>query len=487
LPFRYIQVVACLLLAALSVPVVWSQNPAPKAMPQQPSSTKPEISVVTSVRVVQERGVPALEILSTLPSVPSIQFLNSPPRLVVDLLHARMGLKENKENRIDAPQENILGVRAEQFQADPPIARVVLDLRAPYGYTWDEAGNRLMVRLKPPEDANAAAKKTPRHPLGGVTSPAPSRAVAVVPVTSGAGDVILEQSRIAAGSTLTSGGDTAVLRLSRGGEVRICPGSTVSITPAKNANDLMLGMSAGALETHYALHSSADTVLTPDFRILFAGPGEFDFAISTNSHGDTCVRGLTGNSSSAIVSELIGDRIYQVKPGEQAVFRAGRIDKVDSNVPLDCGCPPAIPVERAEAAVVRDSAANSKPTTSDTQLEVATKPESSDRTKNDQQKLAAETKALSNGAETRPLPPSEPNAVHVQIEAPFVYRAKTRSATPSPTDEAAALPVTTVRSQPAQLEIQVLPPATPPSSTQSNPTPHRFLRRLKGFFSSIFS
>jgi hypothetical protein len=459
-------------------------------MPQQPSPTKPEISVVTSVRVVQERGVPALEILSTLPSVPSIQFLNSPPRLVVDLLHARMGLKDMglKEKQIDAPQENILGVRAEQFQADPPIARIVLDLRAPYGYTWDEAGNRLMVRLKPPEEVNAAAKKPPRRSPGGVMSPPPSR-VAVVPVTSGAGDVVLEQSRIAAGSTLTSGGDTAVLRLSRGGEVRICPGSTVSITPAKNANDLMLGMSAGALETHYALQSSADTVMTPDFRILFAGPGEFDFAISTNSHGDTCVRGLRGNGSSAIVSELIGDRIYQVKPGEQAVFRAGRIDKVDSNVPLDCGCPPAIRVERADATAVRDSAvANSKLTTGDTQpLELATRPDSNDQQKSDQQKLAAETKALASGTETRPLPPSEPNAVHVQIEAPFVYRAKTRSATPSPTDEAAALPVTTVRSQPAQLEIQVLPPATPQNSTQSSPTPHRFLRRLKGFFSSIFS
>jgi hypothetical protein len=395
----------------------------------------------------------------------------------VDLLHARIGLPHK---RIEVHEENILAIRAEQYQADPPITRIVLDLKAPYGYTWDEAGNRLMVRLKPPEDVKAAKANTRSQPPAALSLSLPSTTPAIIPVTSGSGNVEVEQSRIAAGSSLTSGSNTAVLHLSRGGEVRICPGTTVSVTPSKNAKDLMLGMSTGAMETHYALESSGDTVLTPDFRIYFAGPGEFDFAISTNSHGDTCVRGLMGNASSAIVSELMGDRVYQVKPTEQAVFRAGRIDRVDSNVPLECGCPPPVPVERAETpAPETEQPANSKFALGDSAADAA-KPAPSP------ENLAAENRTLSTGAETKPLPPSDPNAVHVQVEAPFVFHARKRP-TPAPTEEAAALPVLQPRAQPAHPEVQVQPPPElrqPPAQNAS--TPRRFLRRLKNFFNAIF-
>ncbi len=456
--------VGILLLAALAVARALSQDRAPVTAHQEPSPTKPETSVVTGVRVVHERGVPALEILSTLPSVPSIQFLNSPPRLVIDLLHARMGLRQK---RIDVQQENILAIRAEQFQKDPPIVRIVLDLLAPYGYTWDEAGNRLMVRLKAPEGLSAASKKSPFQPPAAL-SLAPD-APAVVPVSGGVGDVVLAGSRTAAGSSLTAGADTTVLRLSRGGEVRVCPGTTISVTPSKNAKDLMLGISTGALETHYALAASADTVLTPDFRILFAGPGEFDFAISADSHGNTCVRGLTGNTSSAIVSELMGERIYQVKPGEQAVFHSGQIDKVDSNVPLECGCPPPIPVMRATAAAPAELPPTAR--LSDTPV--------------------AENKGgqkLSNGPETGPLPPMQANDVQVQVEAPLVFRAKTSTAPSAPVDEAASLPVIeSSLARQARLEIQIQPPlAIAQSTVQTKSASRLFFRRLKGFFSAIF-
>jgi hypothetical protein len=435
---------------------------------------------ITAVRIVREKGVPSVEILTRGgPVIPEVQTLTSPPRLVIDLPNSKLGLIQKK---IEVDKDNILAIRADQYQQTPPVTRIVLDLSAPYGYSWDGAGNRLMVRLRPPD--NPVAAKPAEAPM--VSDFSLSSTPAVIPVTGGPGMVMLAGKRFAAGSSVTASTETAVLQLARGGELRVCPGTTVSITPSKTKRDLMLGLSTGGLETHYSLGASADSVMTPDFRIMFAGPGHFHYAISADTHGNTCVRSLTGNTSSAIVSELMGERIYQVKPDESVVFRSGQIDQVDTNIPLDCGCPAPVQVYRTEiepTPSVPDSnlpqklrlGGTSTPVTPTTGT-VATSAGS------------GIPQTLSTGPETAPLPPAQPNETHVRIDAPFVFSGKKHDPPaeipPAPIATAKQLPPEDVSVRQPQMETVVQPPPPEPKTKAGHPG---FLHKVKSFFSDIFS
>ena len=438
---------------------------------------------VKSVRLVHQHGAPAIEIVTKGgPVIPEVQVLNNPPRLVIDLPNSRVGVIQKK---VDLQKEPILAIRVDQYQQTPPVTRIVLDLQAPYGYSWDGAGNRLMVRLKPPEDDAARQQTSQPSTLG---TPSLSTAPAIVPLTSGSGSVVVAGSSLAAGSSITAGSETAVLRLSRGGEVRLCPGTTVSVTPSRNKRDLMIGMSTGSMEAHYALGAAADSVVTPDFRIMFAGPGHFHFAISADPHGNTCVRALTGNTSSAIVSELMGDRIYQVKPNEQVVFRSGQIDKVDADVPLDCGCPPPSPLLRTEdhPPVVTEVEVPVRARVSGTSA-----PPPDPGSENNSPSISPPTRSaetrLTNGPETQPLPPSQPNDVHIQVDAPFVFNAKGRnpgaSAPPAPLMAARALPVEDSLARRVHLDIVIQAPLSGPKAKSER---GGFFHRVGRFFTSIF-
>jgi hypothetical protein len=172
----------------------------------------------------------------------------------------------------------------------------------------------------------------------------------LVPVTAGGfGSVIFAGNRVAPGSTITAGSETAVLSLGKNGEIRLCPRSTVSVTASSSGHDLMLGMSTGSLEARYNLDASINSILTPDFRILLAGPGVFEYAINADIHGNTCVSALPGNARSAMVYELMGTGSYEVKPGEQVMFHSGRLNAADNNISGSCGCPTPVPVMRASA------------------------------------------------------------------------------------------------------------------------------------------
>jgi AMIN domain len=479
----------CAVLAAgilvLGAPRLHSQTPVkPGAKPGSKSAASSavgknvaiKIAAIKSFRIVQEKDGPAVEILSTKPLVPSIQAISDPPRLVIDLPNARL---ETQQKRISVQADQISAIRADQFQQNPPVARVVVDLLAPRPYTWDAAGNRLVVHLgKNPGQASGSPFEPPTVPS---LTPAPRPVVAAV---RAAGPLALAGNDAGTGSAITAGSDTAVLSLSSGGEVHVCPGTTVSVTPSQNRHNLMLSMNTGALEAHFALDASSDSVMTPDFRILLVGPGEFHYAISADSQGNTCVRALPGNTASAIVTELLGDRTYQVKATDQLVFRSGQLDRVDMAVPLECGCPPPRdPPLRATSDLPMQSEAlppvnaSPPPVAETAQVEIAP---------------SASLPATGVPAAAAPLDASlAPNELRVQIEAPFVFHAT--GPPPAPVEDVRALPLDS-RQAGAPAVGAPLPPSTKespkPAGTETasanHPPARGFFRKLGGFFAALF-
>lgn len=269
---------------------------------------------------------------------------------------------------------------------------------------------------------------------------------------TGAGATVLS------GASVTAGDAAARLRLARGGELRVCPGTSVAVSASASGRELMFALGSGALEADYRLPATADTIMTADFRILLAGPGAFHFALRSRPNGDTCLQARARNGASLVVSEVMGDATYQVKPNEHVLFRQGRIAQITADPPEDCGCPPAPDALRAGPAP---------------------RPE--------------ETAGLMAPAPAAPLPAPElrPGAVQVEVDTPFVFRAQDFAPRPAETQRAA------LASLPALPAPEAAAPAAAPApelaaAAKAAPEPRAKAKkkgafaRLRSFFAAIF-
>jgi hypothetical protein len=150
-------------------------------------------------------------------------------------------------------------------------------------------------------------------------------------------------TQVMSGSQVSAGANAAVLRLTRGGEVRICPRTSLAVSEASASAPMLFGINAGSMEINYTVAAVADSLVTPDFRLQFAGPGTFHVAVGADSKGNTCVRTLDGNTAGVIVFEMLGSGTYQVAPGTEVLFREGKLENAEVSTE-SCGCPAPKPI-----------------------------------------------------------------------------------------------------------------------------------------------
>jgi hypothetical protein len=395
-----------------------------------------------------------------------MQTVEKPLRLVIDLPGSTLN---TLSKRVPFHNEQIKDIRLNQHQTSPPISRIVVDLAVPVRCTWEAAGNRLKIRIRADE---AAMAKPPTVPAA---TPA-SQPVAVPYAPGASGNLVEAGSRVANGSSISAKDQTAVLRLMRGGEVRVCPGTTLSVATSPGGDDLMLGMNTGAIETHYHLNESSDSILTPDFRIVLPGPGEFNLAIKSEPSGDTCVSSLAGSNSSVVVAELLGNGTYEIRPEQQILFRQGKMQSVEAPV-AGCGCPLAQePVMRAAAdpaPVVPEDKTESKLALANSNHQATTSPKNIENAAGNSQVPSTPAPAAENKAEQ----------TNAQVSTPLVFNAKEfarmRAETP---------PVLSAKVEALPLLAKPVDPLPPVVVLPPDPKPERkgFFGRIGGLFRSIF-
>jgi len=269
------------------------------------------------------------------------------------------------------------------------------------------------------------------------------------------GSVVLAGSgtSVLSGSSIQAGAQAATLKLDRGGSLLVCEGTKLSVTASRSGRELLFSLNSGNVEMNYPLGAEADTLLTPDLRLMLPGPGTVHVAVRITPQGDTCVQSLPWNVSAIVVSETMGDATYQVKPDEAVLFKAGHLSEA-SRSRQNCGCPtaPPVPTQVAKPAPPPPPA-QPKPA----------------------QPLAA-----------APPPPPEQ---HILVEAPFIFHGD--EPTPDLTQNVAILRLENTK------VVQLEPTVVPPASAKKKPAPanntqtakresHGFFSKLGMFFASIF-
>jgi hypothetical protein len=132
-----------LIVCASSVPFIWAQAGAGTA-------------TIRRVTVFRSGNAVEVEISANQPLTPEAQFVTGPDRLVLDFANATPG----SDLRPVAGLGEMTGVRAGLYKSNPPVTRVVLDLKSAQPYQLFPSGNNVIVKLGGTDGASAPSAAT---------------------------------------------------------------------------------------------------------------------------------------------------------------------------------------------------------------------------------------------------------------------------------------------------------------------------------------
>ncbi len=133
---------------------------------------------VRSVNVIHGRQGIELEIRSNGPLRPTVTKIADPDRLVVDLENART----LRPVQVPVKSDDVKSVRMAQYQTNPPVTRVVVDLEAARDYELIPSQSGLRVKLHPPSQV-ASLGAPPVPPAAAQTMPVLPKAPATASPT----------------------------------------------------------------------------------------------------------------------------------------------------------------------------------------------------------------------------------------------------------------------------------------------------------------
>jgi type IV pilus assembly protein PilQ len=156
--------------------------PTAKPAPMQLMTAKPV--TVSNVGVTRHNGAVAVEITASGALQPKAMKLTSPDRVVIDLPNTVLS---GKARALTIGNGDIQSVRYSRYQMDPPVTRVVVDLKSAHDFQLTPSGHKLVLTLSAPAAAvarPAAPTSAPQAETVAVTKPAEPAATAAAPAST---------------------------------------------------------------------------------------------------------------------------------------------------------------------------------------------------------------------------------------------------------------------------------------------------------------